>query len=189
MPKYRKPYIWVIVVSIVVIIIVGIALAKNSGVNDLELRSQYLSGAPVKDLQNQDQIAEKELGIEPFNPKSIKNIKSAEFTVSFSNNREKIYKQTITDSLVLSEIEKLLSEAVIINGGSGCPFREGIMTLMLEDGQQIKIAMATDSCCVYFVNGMYFDYRPAQGRKKEESGIYNNILFDYFDRIPIVTRG
>ena len=135
------------------------------------------------------QIAEQDLGIAPFNPKIIKNIKSAELTVAFYNNKEKVYKQIITDNSALSTIEKLFSEAEIINGGTGCPFTEGIMTLMLEDGQQIKIAMATDSCCVYFVNGMYFDYKPAEMRGKEDSGIYNNIVFDYFDKIPIATRG
>ena len=135
------------------------------------------------------QIAERDLGIVPFNPKIIKNIKSAELTVAFYNNKEKVYRQIITDNSALSTIEKLFSEAEIIHGGTGCPFTEGIMTLMLEDGQQIKIAMATDSCCVYFVNGMYFDYKPTEMRGKEDSGIYNNIVFDYFDKIPIATRG
>ena len=135
------------------------------------------------------QIAERDLGIVPFNPKIIKNIKSAELTVAFYNNKEKVYRQIITDNSALSTIEKLFSEAEIIHGGTGCHFTEGIMTLMLEDGQQIKIAMATDSCCVYFVNGMYFDYKPTEMRGKEDSGIYNNIVFDYFDKIPIATRG
>lgn len=49
--------------------------------------------------------------------------------------------------------------------------------------------MATDSCCVYFVNGMYFDYKPVEVRSKEDSGIYNNIVFDFFDEIPMATRG
>jgi hypothetical protein len=135
------------------------------------------------------QIAERDLGIVPFNPKMIKNIKSAELSVAFSNNKEKVYKQIITDNLALSTIEKLFSEAGVIHGGAGCPFTEGIMTLTLEDGQQIKIAMATDSCCVYFVNGMYFDYKPSEIRGKEDSGIFNNIVFDYFDKIPVATRG
>lgn len=135
------------------------------------------------------QIAERDLGIVPFNPKMIKNIKSAELSVAFSNNKEKVYKQIITDNLALSTIEKLFSEAEVIHGGAGCPFTEGIMTLTLEDGQQIKIAMATDSCCVYFVNGMYFDYKPSEIRGKEDSGIFNNIVFDYFDKIPVATRG
>lgn len=135
------------------------------------------------------QIVARDLGIVPFNPKSVKNIKSAELTVAFGNNKEKEYKQTVTDSSALSTIEKLFSEAEVVHGGSGCPFTEGLMTLILEDGQQIKIAMATDSCCVYFVNGIYFDYKPAEVRKKEDTGVYNNIVFDYFNEIPVATRG
>ena len=135
------------------------------------------------------QIAERDLGIVPFNPKIIKNIKSAELTVDFTKDKSKIFKQTIKDSSALSAIEKLFSEAEVINGGTQCPFTEGIMTLELEGGQRIKIAMATDSCCVYFVNGIYFDYKPAESRGKEESGINNSIIFDYFDKIPVATRG
>jgi beta-lactamase regulating signal transducer with metallopeptidase domain len=302
--NYRKPSFWMIVVSIIAVIIVGIALVTNPIVNDLDLSSELLENAPSNNnLQGQDrianeekntplllnkpvedkvclglfiteqaypesyymldekaqkklipfinnldkiekpegifigryylginivyrglvwqvlsdgslyhfssdengykeyyavskelceevlQIAEQNLGIVPLNPKMIKNIKSAELTVAFFNNKEKVYKQTITDSSALATIEKLLSEAEVIHGGTGCPFTEGIMALMLEDGQQIKIAMATDSCCVYFANGMYFNYKPAEVRGKEDSGIFNNILFDYFDKIPITTRG
>lgn len=135
------------------------------------------------------QIAERDLGIVPFNPKIIRNIKSAEFTAAFSNNKERVFTQTIKDSSALTAIEKLLSEAEIIHGGSGCPFTEGIMTLELENGQPIKISMATDSCCAYFVNGMYFDYKPEESRGKEDSGITNNIIFKYFDKVPVATRG
>lgn len=135
------------------------------------------------------QIAEQDLGIVPFDPTVIKGVKSVEFKVAFSNNKDKLYEQTITDSSALSIIEKLLSEAEIMHGGSGCPFSEGIMTLVLEDGRKIELAMATDSCCAYFVNGLYFDYKPKDVRGKEDSGIYNSIVFNYFDEIPMAARG
>jgi len=135
------------------------------------------------------QIAERELGIVPFDPAIIKAIKQVELTVAFSNKKEKVYKQVITEDTALAVMEKLLSEAEVIRGGTGCPFTEGIMTLKLENGMQIKLAMATDSCCVYYANGIYFDYKPTENRGEEDSGIYNNIIFDYFDEVPIATRG
>lgn len=123
------------------------------------------------------EIAERELGIVPFDPMTIKNVTSAEFTL-YTGGR--VYKQTVTDREALSMMEKLFSEAEIFIG-TKCPY-DGIMTLTLADGQQIKLLMATDDCCMYFVNGMYFNYEPAEVRGKGD-GILNNIIFDYFDKI------
>ncbi len=135
------------------------------------------------------EIAERELAIVPFDQSMIKDVVKAELTVAFSNKKEKVYNQVITEEAALDTMEKLFSEAEVIRGGSGCPFTEGIMTLTLADGSRIKLAMATDSCCVYFVNGIYFTYKPAEIRDTVDSGVNNNIIFDYFDEVPIATRG
>jgi len=124
------------------------------------------------------------LGITPFNPSAIQDIVSARLELQFLGDDKK-YTQTITDAEVLTDIESMLSGAE--NYDSGCPFYEAYMTLTLANGEEVLLAVASDSCCTYFVNGQGFDYKPAHLRGKEDSG-YNEMLFKYFNQIPIVNR-
>ena len=133
-----------------------------------------------------EQIVKDKLGITPFDPGGIKGIVSARLDVQFYGT-EKQYTQTVTDPQALAEMEALLSDAV--HSDAGCPFREGYLTMTLESGETVLLAMGTDSCTTYYVNGMMFDYRPAALRGKEDTGADNSIIFKYFDQIPIETRG
>ena len=124
------------------------------------------------------------LGITPFNPSAIQDIVSARLELQFLGDDKK-YTQTITDVKVLTDIESMLSGAE--NYDSGCPFYEAYMTLTLANGEEVLLAVASDSCCTYFVNGQGFNYKPAHLRGKEDSG-YNDMLFKYFDQIPVENR-
>jgi len=130
-------------------------------------------------------LVRERLGIVPFEPKTVRGIVSARLDVQFAGAKEK-YTQTVTDTAALADIEAMLSGAVPED--TGCPFAEAYMTLTLESGEEVLLAMASDSCCAFFVNGQIFNYKPARLRGKEDSG-HNEMLFKYFDRIPMETRG
>ncbi len=75
-------------------------------------------------------------------------------------------------------------EAMLVNaedmGGmvAGCPF-DAVMTIELADGREIQLQIATDSCCVYRVDGR--DYKYAQHLITDpDSSVSNEVLFSLF---------
>jgi hypothetical protein len=88
-----------------------------------------------------------------------------------------------TDKAVLTELSRLLTN-VEDKGGpvAGCPFT-ATLTLMTETGNSIELALATDSCCVYRVDGR--DYAYARHLWSEEAGSPDNgVLFKLFGIDP-----
>ena len=126
------------------------------------------------------------LGITLFEPVTIKDIVSAKLDVQFQGSVQN-YSQTVTGVNALSNIEILLSDATRTEMG-GCPFYEAYMTLKLASGEEIQLAMASDSCCQFMVDGQGFDYKPYDLRGVLDSG-GNDILFQYFDLVPMTARG
>lgn len=63
-----------------------------------------------------------------------------------------------TEQTVLTQLAVLLTN-VEDEGGlmAGCPFA-ATLTLMLADGQKVEMQLATDSCCVYRVDGRDYAY-------------------------------
>ena len=51
-----------------------------------------------------------------------------------------------------------------------------MLTVTLSSGEEIRMALASDSCEVFLINGMYYDYQPKGGSGQ---------LFQYFDRIVV----
>ncbi len=76
----------------------------------------------------------------------------------------------------LAALTKLLT-SVNDTGGlmAGCPFGAAL-TLDFADGHQITLEIATDSCCVYRVDGR--DYQYARHLKTPDSGVDNRVLFE-----------
>jgi len=132
-------------------------------------------------------LARDKLGTTPFDPHIIKNVASARMDFQYYNDDVK-HTQTITDTAILADMESIMSNAGNVNGLTACPFNEAFLTLTLANGEEILLAIASDSCPVYVVNGQEFDYRTATYRGKEDSG-WNNILYEYFDQIPLGRRG
>jgi hypothetical protein len=126
------------------------------------------------------------LGITQFKPDTIRGIVSAKLDVKFSGD-DREYTQTLTDSSALADIEEILSGAVQKDVGA-CPFHEAFLTLKLASGEDVLLAMASDSCRQYMVNGLGFDYKSAAQHEKEDSGS-NMVFYKYFDQIPMETRG
>ena len=148
---------------------------------------EFVGATAPEITQMIQKLVQEKLGITPFEPGDINGIISAKLDVQFYG-KEKQYTQTVTDPQDLAAIEAMLSDVTSIDR-SGCPFTEGYLTLTLKSGKTILLAMGTDSCTTYFVNGLTFDYRPADIRGKEDSGVSNSILFKYFNQIPMETRG
>ena len=160
---------------------------SNGIVVALSTIAPYSSYAVAPELNGKIQfVLQNALNITPFEPESIKDIISARLDLKFIRSPRR-YTQTITDITALSDIESMLSGAGR-DGMSSCPFYEAFLTLTLADGENIFLALASDSCCQYMVNGMCFNYKPAELRGVLDSG-GNEMLFKYFDKVPIDSRG
>ncbi|HCT90349.1 MAG TPA: hypothetical protein DF613_03045, partial [Lachnospiraceae bacterium] len=123
-------------------------------------------------------ILKEKLGYEPVDPNRIRDITSATmvYTERRGGKEAAPQRQTVTDPAVLRQIEKLIRQARYLHGGSGCSFYEAVLTVTLSSGEEIRMALASDSCAVFLINGMYYDYQP-----KGEGGQ----MFRYFDRILV----
>ncbi len=80
---------------------------------------------------------------------------------------------------ILEELSVLLTN-VRDEGGAvaGCPFT-ATLYLELKDGQTVELQLATDSCCVFRVDGR--DYAYARNLWSDEEGSpENTVLFDLF---------
>lgn len=153
----------------------------------LEAGKSDLCGAKSEELGTMVwQIAGEKFGYEEFSPEEIKNIQSATLTYIGRRLGGEELTQKITDREILDILEDWLSHAEEIQGGSACPFYEAVLTLELENGKTIKMSMATDSCSMFRVNGVYYDYMQegTQHINLDDIGC-NEILFEYFDEISI----
>ena len=85
----------------------------------------------------------------------------------------------LTDSVLLGDLALLLT-GVRDEGGmiAGCPFTAAL-TVWLADGREVDLQLATDSCCVYRVDGRDYTYaRYFAGG--EEGSPDNGVLFSLF---------
>ncbi len=106
-----------------------------------------------------------------FTVSALENLSSAQLIVNGKSS-------TITDWYTLNELSELLTNVNALEGEvSGCPFTASLF-LTLSDGRQFTLQLATDSCCVYRVNGR--DYQYARHLGTEEDHPENTVLFDLF---------
>lgn len=134
------------------------------------------------------QVAGEKFGYAEFSPEEIKNIESATLTyIGMSREQDgEQHMQKIEDKEILDILEERLSHAEEIQGGSACPFYEAVLTLELESGKRIKMSLATDSCSMFRVNGIYYDYMPEGAQDINPGDIgYNGVLYEYFDEILV----
>ena len=85
---------------------------------------------------------------------------------------------------VIDALRTMLTSAEDRGGAvAGCPF-DAQLTLTLTDGTKVELQLATDSCCIYRVNGR--DYAYARHLKTEpDSSVDNQVLYDLFDMNPL----
>ena len=83
------------------------------------------------------------------------------------------------DNTALVELSRLLTN-VEDRGAmvAGCPFM-ATLTLLLSDGRKVELQLATDSCCVYRVDGRDYAYARHLCNAEEGSPV-NDVLFSLF---------
>lgn len=125
-------------------------------------------------------ILSEQMHYEPADVTAWTGITSA--TLDYLDYKTKEYaSQTITDKETLKMLEQWFSGAEVINGGSGCPFHSAMLTFTFENGEKASMMVAEDSCSVFKVNGVYYDYCPAEYR----GWSWDNETFKkLFDEIP-----
>lgn len=110
-----------------------------------------------------------------FRPEMIRGYAFAELSFPYTTG-SMIY---FDDEESLAALEEMLVNANDMGGMiAGCPFG-AVMTIELADGQEIQLQIATDSCCVYRVDGRDYQYArnlwtPGEGSPD------NSVLFSLF---------
>ena len=112
---------------------------------------------------------------------TINNLTSATLSIKSFRTDYRLYEQTITDEDKLKDLEVWFCNAKRVSGAYDCGNNEAVLLLKTASGQEIKISLATDDCPIFAIDGVYYDYRPAD---KVTEGWYSNHVFDMFDQIP-----
>jgi len=91
--------------------------------------------------------------------------------VGITDARMLLYgKAFAADPTCLAFLEELLSEAVPLGFPAGCPF-EGYLEVTLSDGRVLGVVPALDSCAVFQIDGVCYEY----GNKfNTDEGSYGN---------------
>jgi hypothetical protein len=106
-----------------------------------------------------------------FRPEQLKALTCAALTV----NGEEI---VCTDADTLGRLSALLTNAEDRGGEvSGCPFT-AMLTLTVPEGGEIVLRLATDSCCIYRIDGR--DYAYARHLCTPEGSPENSALYGLF---------
>lgn len=92
----------------------------------------------------------------PVRPEQIQNLMSA--TLEYQGT------YTVTDRDKLDSLQRWLSDASEMRGGTNCPL-EAMLSLTLESGEELKLRIATDSCCVWMSEGVYYQYGHTDNRE------------------------
>jgi len=110
-----------------------------------------------------------------FRPEVLENIVSAKLTFDGKTVECTQREQLNALSVLLTNVE---DHGAMI---AGCPFT-ATLVLELEDGRQAELLLATDSCCIYRVDGR--DYSYARNLWNSEEGSPDNeVLFMMFESI------
>lgn len=113
-----------------------------------------------------------------FRPEMLYDLQAA--GLSMTGSDDFVY---YTEGATLRALSTLLVNAEDLGGEvAGCPFA-ATLWLYLADGTEIEMQLATDSCCVYRVDGR--DYQYARNLWSDEEGSPDNwVLFNLFDTNP-----
>lgn len=122
------------------------------------------------------QLLSEHLAYEPVDITQIKDIVSAKLSVCNIATNGKFYSQTITDQATLALFEGWFQNATYSYGGADCGNNLSCLEFTLANGEIVKLSVATDSCPIFGINGVYYDYRP-------EPDADNSKFWECFDEI------
>lgn len=117
------------------------------------------------------------LDYKPVDITAIEDIVSAKLDICSISTNWEYYSQTVTDKETLKIFENWFRNAEYKSGGYDCGASDSCLELTLENGEVIKMSLATDGCPVLVVNGVWYDYRPTSDWQNPE-------FYKYFDEIP-----
>lgn len=124
-------------------------------------------------------VLKKKFQYEPISVTTIKNIESA--TLEYVNPEDKKqYRQTIKNKDVLEKFESWFSHAKACYSGDR-PYFNGLLTLKLKNGRNIKLTMASTGVPYFSLNGDLYNYEP-DPNSAEAFNAY--AVFEYFNKIP-----
>lgn len=113
-------------------------------------------------------------GRTPFQPERIEGCTFAE--LHHNSTGQMIHLISEHD---MDDLESLLLHAEEMEGKADCPF-DAELTLILADGEQLRLKIATDDCSVYRVNGR--DYRYGRNLVSDpDSSPDSSVLFTLFN--------
>lgn len=119
----------------------------------LTLSHERIAAEHCRELTALVEEAMDQLGMAPpVRPEQIQSIRKA--TLEWDGSH------TITDPEKLSSLETLLSGSQELAAGASCWFT-ALLTLELENGEQLKLSMATDSCGTWLSQGVFYEYSQA----------------------------
>lgn len=113
-----------------------------------------------------------------FDVTTLTGLTSATLTLSDGQT------ETLTDTMMLYQIECWFSQALYMRAPS-CPTGDLLLTLTTGAGETVELLLAADSCPYFCINGIYYDYTPAQLRGSLGEGVVypNDFFFDFFPGI------
>ena len=132
-------------------------------------------------IEKINNLLEQELNYGVIDISTISNLTSATLSVKDFRTDYQLYEQTITDEKKLKDLEQWFRNAKRVSGAYDCGNNGAALLLKTASGQEIKMSLAADDCTIFAINGIYYDYRPAD---KITEGWYSNNVFDMFDQIP-----
>ncbi len=116
----------------------------------LTLSHERINAENCRELNALVKEAMAQLGMEPsVRPEQIQNISKA--TLEWNGSH------TLTDPDKLRHMEYLLSGSEELAAGANCWFT-ALLTLELENGEQLTLSMATDDCGTWLSQGVFYEY-------------------------------
>lgn len=109
-----------------------------------------------------------------FSPSMLNGMTFAELSFPYTTGSMLYFE----DAVYLSALEDMLTHTDAMGGMvAGCPF-DAVLTVTLASGAEIELALATDGCCIYRVDGR--DYIYAVNLTNNGSSVDDSVLFSLF---------
>lgn len=121
----------------------------------------------------------KELNYQPIELSEIRDLVSVTLEMQGFRTEDIFYQKTITDKPLLQQFEDWFSGATYLYPGAECGKQQACLIFTREDGTVIRGCIATDSCTIFNLNGVDYDYRTKSYRKLGNTT--SEYLFGCFD--------
>ena len=148
---------------------------------DIEFKETVFCNQNLELIDKVNNLLVQELNYGIIDIGIIDDLTSVTLSVKDFRTNYQLCEQTVTDEDKLKDLEQWFRNAKRVSGGYDCGNNGAALLLKTASGQEIKMSLAADDCTIFAINGIYYDYRPAD---KVTEGWYSNHVFDMFDQIP-----